>query len=267
MINQDKNNSSLLSVQAAIDLAKRHLVDCIYSSVKVEGLGITFPQTRQILDDVQTDVRSSDVLFVLNMRDAWKFLFENLDYPVNLMFIRQINKICGEKLIYGSGVLRESDVVISGCEYIPKIPVMAEVTDAIAIINQIKDPIERAVRFFEYLARAQLFIDGNKRVAQMVANKVLISEGVGILRIPDTKVAEFSKVLVEYYETQNEALRNYLLEKCLLLARESKIIDYKGMSFTVKEIVESLPESIRLLYTDDETCARENVDAYYSSMV
>lgn len=204
--------------QNAIWLAKRMLIDSIYRSAGVEGLGLTFPDTVCIIENAPVNVKPSDVLFVLNMRDAWRFLLENIDYKNDLMFIREINKICGDKLIYGCGVLRTSEVRISGCKYIPPIPDHGAVVSYLKNIDLIEDPVQKALVMFCYLAKSQLFIDGNKRVAQLMANKVLIENGIGILSIPQENKIDFVKSLVKYYDTNNAKdlcmfLSRYCIEK------------------------------------------------------
>ena len=62
-----------------------------------------------------------------------------------------------------------------------------------------------------YLMRAQLFMDGNKRVAQLAANQMLIQDGVGILNIPVDKQLHFFDLLIEFYETNHaEELKAFL---------------------------------------------------------
>ena len=173
--------------------------------LKVFCLGVIIPDTQNILDNAPVTTTADVVVFTLNMRDAWRFLLDNLDYPINLMYIRELNKICGYRLIYGSGELRTSNVRIGGSSYIPQIPTQEEVIRKLNELNTMTDPIERAVKTFCYLAKAQLFIDGNKRLAQLVANKILISEGIGILQINDAD--RFKQILVDYYESTLIGLR------------------------------------------------------------
>lgn len=253
---------------AAVDLAKRCLVDSVYASAKVEGIGITFPQTQQILDNIPVDgIRPNDIQFILNMREAWRFVLETLDESVNAMYVRELNKICGNGLIYGCGMFRESIVTISGTSYVPPIPQYADIVESLREIREVEDAVTRSIMYFTYLAKGQLFIDGNKRLAQLVANKVLVSEGVGILKIPDTRVADFAIALVDYYETESDKLVNYLIDVCLQRVSFSGIIEFKGHQFTVSEIVNSLPPSQRSRYSSDEECAKANVDAYYLSLM
>ena len=49
-----------------------------------------------------------------------------------------------------------------------------------------------------------MFIDGNKRVAQLIANKILIQNNVGIFQIPIDKLEEFKTLLLEFYENGND---------------------------------------------------------------
>lgn len=245
--------------KGAIDLAKRCLVDSIYTSCMVEGLSTTFPDTQNILDNAPVTTTADVVVFTLNMRDAWRFLLDNLDYPVNLMYVRELNKICGARLIYGSGELRASNVRIGGSSYIPPIPVQDEVVCKLSEINTMTDPIDRAVEMFCYLAKAQLFIDGNKRLAQLVANKILIYEGVGILQITDAD--KFKTLLVDYYESDLDSLKGFL-RACIVKSTPVEFILHDGVEYAVQDIISELPFSIRSQYQTDKECALDYIEAY-----
>lgn len=250
--------------EAAIGLAKKYLVDCIYSSVRVEGLNVTFPQTQEIIRNAElAGVTANDVLFVVNMRDAWRFVLDTLDEALNIMYVRQLNGICGHSLIYGCGAIRTSDVYIAGTTYKPPIPQHSDVVNTLSHLMREKDSLRRVISTFAYLAKAQLFIDGNKRVAQLAANQILVSSGIGILKIPDTSVRTFSECLVDYYETGGNSLTCYLEEECLIRAQTIETVSYRGINFTVDEIVAALPKALRDTYTSDKQCAEANVGMYY----
>ena len=206
-------------VSMAITYAKRNLVDLVYRAACIEGLGTTFPSTEAILNKLPVTISSSDeVLFILNMRDAYRFLLDNLDYDNSFMLIREFNKICGKGLIYGCGELRKIDVSIGGTKWRPQIPIDSDIYDAIHKLNTMEDAESKAIAYFCYLCRSQLFIDGNKRVAQLMANKILIENGIGIFAVPDDMITEFKKLLVEYYETNNalklcQFLKSYCIER------------------------------------------------------
>lgn len=188
----------------AVAMAKRLLIDSIWKSANLEGLGTTFPKTEAILANAPTNTKTEEVLFVINMKRAWNFLLDNLDYNDCLMFIRQLNKICGELLISGAGNIRSFPVQIGGTSWEPEMPYESAITDNTAILNAIEDIETRALKYFCYLTRAQIFSDGNKRVAQLMANKVLIENNIGIFQIPIEKLEEFKTLLISFYESNDD---------------------------------------------------------------
>ena len=67
-----------------------------------------------------------------------------------------------------------------------------------------------------YLMRKQIFLDGNKRTAMLIANKIMIENGCGIISIPINKQPEFYKLLIKYYETNNnEEIKKYIYDYCI----------------------------------------------------
>lgn len=79
-----------------------------------------------------------------------------------------------------------------------------------------KNYLERCIDLFCYIQRAQMFIDGNKRVANLVANKEMIRNGQGILAVPVEKIGTYLELLISYYETGNNIeLKNWIYENCI----------------------------------------------------
>ena len=65
--------------------------------------------------------------------------------------------------------------------------------------------------------KRQIFIDGNKRTAVLFANHYLISNGLGIIAIPADLTDEYKKLLILYYEGQDEdKIKLFLKEKCYM---------------------------------------------------
>lgn len=52
-----------------------------------------------------------------------------------------------------------------------------------------------------FIARSQMFLDGNKRVAQLMCNKIMMQNDIGIFSIPYDDIDMFKKLLVDFYET------------------------------------------------------------------
>ena len=106
----------------AIEMAKRLLVDSIWKSANLEGLGTTFPKTEAILANAPTETKSEEVLFVINMKRAWQFLLDNIDVPNNIMLLREYNKVVGELLFKNNGEIRTIPVQIGGTTWEPELP-------------------------------------------------------------------------------------------------------------------------------------------------
>lgn len=200
----------------AIEMAKRMLVDSIWKSANLEGLGTTFPKTEAILANAPTNTRTEEVLFVINMKRAWQFLLDNLEYRNCIMLLREYDKIVGELLFNYAGEIRTIPVQIGGTSWEPEIPHTGIIMDSIKEIDQIDDIELKALKYFCYIARTQMFIDGNKRVAQLMANKVLIENNIGIFQIPIEKLEEFKSILIAFYETGDDTkIIGFMKEYCI----------------------------------------------------
>lgn len=200
----------------AIEMAKRLLVDSIWKSANLEGLGTTFPKTEAILANAPTTTKTEEVLFVINMKRAWQFLLDNLDYNNGIMLLREYNKVVGELLFNYAGEIRTIPVQIGGTSWEPEMPQTGIIMDILTEFEQIEDIEQRALKYFCCIARTQMFIDGNKRVAQLMANKVLIENNVGIFQIPIEKLEEFKGLLIEFYELGNDdMIIEFMKEFCI----------------------------------------------------
>ena len=203
-------------MDSAIAMAKRLLIDSIWKSANLEGLGTTFPKTEAILANAPTQTTKEEMLFILNMKRAWQFLFDNLDYQNNIALLREFNKIVGELVFYNAGDIRTIPVQIGGTSWEPEIPNTAIIIDSLQNLNNIQDIELRALKYFCFVARTQMFIDGNKRVAQLITNKILIEQNIGIFQIPIEKLEEFKTLLISYYETgDDDAIIVFMKENCI----------------------------------------------------
>ncbi len=200
----------------AIEMAKRLLVDSIWKSANLEGLGTTFPKTEAILANAPTTTKTEEVLFVINMKRAWQFLLDNLAYPNCIMLLREYDKIVGELLFHYAGEIRTIPVQIGGTSWEPEMPHSGIIMESMKEIEQIEDVELKALKYFCYIARTQMFIDGNKRVAQLMANKVLIENNIGILQIPIERLEKFKEVLIKFYESGDDGeIVAFMKEYCI----------------------------------------------------
>lgn len=204
----------------AIEMAKRLLVDSIWKSANLEGLGTTFPKTEAILANAPTTTKTEEVLFVINMKRAWQFLLDNLDYQNCLALLREYNKIVGELLFSYAGEIRTLPVQIGGTTWEPEMPPTGIIIECMEEIEKIQDVELRALKYFCYVARTQMFIDRNKRAAQLIANKVLIENNAGIFQISLERLEEFKTLLLEFYESGSDGkIISFMKEYCIVRLR------------------------------------------------
>lgn len=211
------NDKYNLTLEENIFLAKRLIVDNIYSNARVEGCNVTFPQTQTILQGVNVpQVTLDDINCILNLRDAWKFMIDSVTDELKLEYICKINSYVARNESLEWGKLRTGKVGISGTEYIPEIPNKEEVIQKINEINKIEPITKRAIKYMLYGMRGQLFWDGNKRTSIILANKILISNGKGGLTIKDTYLNEFNTLLTEFYNTNDsKKIEQFLYDNCI----------------------------------------------------
>ena len=115
------------------------------------------------------------------------------------------------------GVLLENGKVeITGTDYVPEIPSIENVENRIKEILQIENPTERAIEYMLYGMRSQLFWDGNKRTSNICANKIMIENGVGIIKVPDNKLEEFNILLSNFYSTDDNCrIKQFIYDNCI----------------------------------------------------
>lgn len=204
----------MLTREQNIFLAKKTFVELVYNAAYIEGCNVTFPQIQTIIDGaVVNGVSVNDIQTVLNLRDAWKYCIENLDKELTLEYACKVNEYVSRNESLQWGVLRSGRVGVG--DFIPSVPVEAEVANKIQSINNIADPVERALEYFAYGCKQQLFWDGNKRTSTIIASKILIESGCGVLTIDKDNAEEFNVTLNNWYlKDELKPLKN-CLEKCI----------------------------------------------------
>lgn len=215
------NNKFNMTREENIFVAKKYLKDSVYRSAFLEGMAVTFPQTEAILENaVVGNVSSKDVAKVIELRDAWEYVLNNLDAPVDLKYLEDLHEIIAREDVPWDrlGKLRTENVRISGTNYMPELPQAEKVRVKIDEILNIDDgtDTDKAITLLLYLMRAQLFLDGNRRVATMACNKILVASGRGIFSLPPELKEEFTAKLVKYYEDgEMDDLKQFVAKYCL----------------------------------------------------
>lgn len=206
-------------VHQNIDFARANMKSNIYDQAVLEGVGTSFPQTEEIINNgIVNGVKASDVQKILNLKHAWEFILDKdvIQSDSNFYMISHIAKLVNEGFYMDGGKVRSVPVTIGGSSYVPPIPVENVVKENIdGIVASGNKPIDIAIELCLYCMKTQIFIDGNKRASVLFANQYLIAHGQGFIVIPEKKVPEFKRLLVEYYEGADISIIGaFLKDKC-----------------------------------------------------
>lgn len=207
-----------MTVEQNIFVAKRNIIDYIWKSAKLEGLGVTYPDTEAIFNGMSVKgVKVSDIIAVNNLKHAWQFVLETTDYPVDYPYICQINRLLGgDNLIYDAGFIRKVPVSIGGTTWKPDLPIESQIREELDDIRSISEPTDRAITLMLYIMRKQMFLDGNKRTAMLAANADMISSGCGIISIPVEQQHEFMGLLISFYESNDmDRIKSFVYNNCI----------------------------------------------------
>lgn len=216
MVFQDKYK---LTAQQNLFLAKKKWDENVYCGMKMENRAVTFPQTQTILNGVNVpNVQLDDIQAILNMRDAWKYLLNTVSEPVTFEYWCKLNEYIARNEALEWGKLRTGSVGISGTDYEPPVPDKDKtVAELEAILTDAdSSTTDKALAAFTWGARGQFFWDGNKRTSLMLANKILIIGGAGIMTITDKYMEQFNGLLLDFYNTgESEALKKFLYDNAI----------------------------------------------------
>ena len=207
-------------VMLNLDFARANLKSNIYDQAVLEGVATTFPQTEDIIENGKVyGVSASDVQKILNLKHAWEFILDKdvISYPSDYSILSHIAKLVNEGFYESGGRIRGVPVTIGGTSYIPPLPIESVIKERLeALLTESLPPHEKAINLCLYCMKAQIFNDGNKRASVIFANHYMISQGAGMLIIPEKEVPEFKLLLIAYYEDKdNGELMEFMKTKCI----------------------------------------------------
>lgn len=212
---KDKYN---MTQEQNVFLAKRNIVDCIWKSANLEGIAVTFPETQKIYDGGNVaHLRVDEIVTINNLKHSWEFILSTINDQIDFNYICSIHSLVGSNIVESPGKLRIYDVSMGGTKWKPELPSKEKLNDLIEKTAKIEFNTDKAITLMCKLMKMQAFNDGNKRTAMLVANKILIKNGNGIISIAEDNKEEFGYKLIDYYEDENklEELKKFIYNNCL----------------------------------------------------
>lgn len=211
-------NKFNLTREQNVFVAKRNIVDYIWKSANLEGIGVTYPETQVIYDGgVVNGLTVDNVIAINNLKYAWQFILENEGIEYDFKALCHLHKLTCDKLVLDGnlGRLRTTPVSIGGTSWKPQFPVESQIKEELEqLLNQPeKSKTEIAIEVMLWIMRRQMFTGGNKRVGMLFANKIMIDNGCGIITIAQENQQTFFKKLINYYESgDNTDLKKWIYE-------------------------------------------------------
>ena len=210
-----------LTREKNIFIAKRNIVDYIWKSANLEGIGVTYPDTQAIYDGgIVNGLTVDNIIAINNLKYAWQFILENDGIISDYKVLCHLHKLTCDKLVLDEnlGRIRSTPVNIGGTKWTPSFPIESQIKEELdAILNQDdKTKTEIAIEVMLWIMRRQMFIDGNKRVGMLFANKIMIDNGCGIITVSLENKAIFFEKLIKFYETgDNSDIKKWIYNECI----------------------------------------------------
>ena len=215
---QDKYN---LTREQNVFIAKRNIVDYIWKSANLEGIAVTYPETQTIYDGgIINGLTVDNIIAINNLKYAWQFILESDAFEYSYNVLCYIHKLVTDKLVLEQnlGKLRTTPVSIGGTKWQPQFPIESQIKEELdnLLKQSEKSKTEIAIEIMLWIMRRQMFIDGNKRVGMLFANKIMIDNGCGIITIAQENQSVFYEKLIRYYETDNVMdIKKWIYDNCI----------------------------------------------------
>lgn len=146
-------------------------------------------------------------------------LLNTVNEEVTFEYWCKLNEYIARNEALEWGKLRTGTVGISGTDYVPPVPEKEKTIEELKNIlsSTSSSATYKALEAFTWGARGQIFWDGNKRTSLLLANKILVSSGAGIMTITDKYMEQFNSLLLEYYNTgESRELKQFLCDNAIL---------------------------------------------------
>ena len=211
-------NKFNLTREQNVFVAKRNIVDYIWKSANLEGIDVTYSETQTIYDGgIVNGLTVDKIIAINNLKYSWQFILENDNIDYDFKLLCHLHKLTCDKLVLDGdlGRLRTTPVNIGGTSWKPLFPIESQIKEELeALLNQpLKTKTEIAIEIMLWIMRRQMFIDGNKRVGMLFANKIMIDNGCGIITISQENQSTFFEKLIKFYESgDNTDLKQWIYE-------------------------------------------------------
>ena len=185
---------------------ERLIIELSWKSSKIEGNTYSLLETEKlILENKKAEGRSeNETQMILNHKDAFDFIRQNPQEfsTLNRANIERLHSILVKDMGVGLG-LRKAPVGITGTKYQP-LDNIYQIEEAIAAlsgaINRMENIYAKALLAVLGISYVQPFEDGNKRTSRLMANALLLANGLAPLSYRSVDETDYRQAMIVFYE-------------------------------------------------------------------
>jgi Fic family protein len=203
-----RNISRLTPAEYAKEL-ERLAIDLSWKSSQIEGNTYSLLETERLLKEKETaeGKTKDEAIMLLNHKDALDFIIEDPNYlmPLSIARIEEIHSILVKDLGIDRNI-RNRRVGITGTNYVPldnEFQIREALQDMCDIVNSRDCVFEKALLLLVLISYIQPFSDGNKRVARILSNAILIDKEYCPISFRTIDSIDYKKAMLLFYEQNN----------------------------------------------------------------
>ena len=196
---QDLNEN----IKDNIDRVRENIDVLLYDLVKLEDINITHENIiNSLTGDPLNNVKLEDVVKYNKIKTAYENILkdEYIKLPYSVELLCAINKMLNEDLIY------LNDYNLNDVE--------KEISN---IVEKDISAINKAIEIFLYLSRKNIFKKNNMLTALLFSNVYLLSNGNGVLTIPEDLSEKF-KVMLNSFSNGKDTriIKKFVIARCYI---------------------------------------------------
>ncbi|WP_102407640.1 Fic family protein [Parabacteroides bouchesdurhonensis] len=184
-------------------------IDLSWKSSQIEGNTYSLLETERLLKEKETasGKTKEEAIMLLNHKDALDFITQNPDYLeyLSVSKIENIHSILIKELRVDRNI-RTRRVGITGTNYRPidnEFQIREALEQTCELVNNRTNIFEKALFVLMLLSYIQAFNDGNKRVARIVSNAILIANKYCPISFRSVDSIDYKKAMLLFYEQNN----------------------------------------------------------------
>lgn len=203
-----KNIASLSENQKRQEI-ERLGIDLSWKSSQIEGNTYSLLETERLLKEKLTasGKTQEEAIMLLNHKEALDFIVAHPDYLQKLTISRleEIHSLLVKELGVDRNI-RTRRVGITGTNYRPidnEFQIREALQQTCDLVNTRESVFEKALYTLLLLSYIQAFNDGNKRLARIVGNAILIANGYCPISFRTVDSIDYKKAMLLFYEQNN----------------------------------------------------------------